>query len=1740
MSQIPYDMLSTISVLGDTRYLPAEVDIDNIGIGISSNTLSTLELNHPNVNVIVGERSIKTSEDSIHHTYGLIVDNHGVLVNSPIRNQTTDCNQYALQVEGSMYVSGSLHASNLVLDIAISENIMALASVSASNPWRFVNREANTNAIFYDGNVTLGNEPFATVNRHPFFVVESADRDIGRTHIAIANTDLSELNIGILGNSPDSPVVFNSAQAPIEFNVGRTQEYYANVYQRYQTVLNDDGESVLQLVPAEVPMYGMSGTGSAASMTIDKRGNVGIHMAETPTFSYDKREVPENRDSYDPDFIDSLETMAFAVNGPMFASNILIYDPDTNTARDINQIYARVNGNFLPANQVNAGDFAKGDYVFPGSLSIDTTTQVADGYGFAVGTKTRFEEDVVFDQNIIASRIESPLLVNTDTVDFRGTLGVTGITNTYGDLVVHKGISVAETQFDGSISYKNVQFQIYGDELSNINYFGNGVTTRGQLGVGIEPYVRDDNPNNMLTIRNRVIGKPKMYEIEVEDLREINFRKTAFLGHTDKSAERQIDGSFVISTPSKTDPRYLGNIANSVQNIYLYPGQDLSDQSAPLIREANPPIFGAFEPIRSFTPRAVGSTDTLGRCAINTFNPIAELHVVGSIALTNDLIRIDAAGNQTTVGIWDNIVSENVNSVTGETQYKGIQYINPNAPHVGINTIPSIEYGAVIAGKVKSTNGYFTANDEEIISWIRPNTNKEVPYDNNAPILYSQGPIGIGITTPSNVIEIKQRGNGPTFVHIISSDDDLDPRTGISIASGNGNDSHTWYLQDNLETNAFEVFAATNGVQLSATEQADEMRALQVVRNVNYDTYNTFINRTSEVDLTVLSNVNPNAALTINGDLNVIGNVYATGNYHSSNIVIASSNIQSLDETNAQANNLGIDDIMIAGHQIHILPKNGGSLIVGADSYFINNVAAYDKPGDSVPMRIHNSSLTSFPVVASLTTTQARCFIEFRANNRRLWLGLENNRLAVKRIDNNNKETPILGFADVEGSEGLGINELAPKALLHITNTSSNQLRITRTMNNGTVGAPSIQLETLKTTSTLVDSRVWSVYGPNIENGDNLSLLYSDNGTNNNLGTELFTFSREGNLGIGNTQPEFALDIKSTTPLGGIRLWSTDTEATPQLIFQSGQSPDFGGDNQTDFRMLTSSNEFQFNAQTLSDGVSSGNAEPIMKVNAAGKIGFGIDPYTGANEDFIRINVKGGINVEDQLYIKGIPLFDSQQRDGFTFNANNIFVIPDAEEGGSFLVNPSLDNTTGTCNLFQIYVDAFDPNDEDSQNISRGIVLDGRGDEVQLTFRTHDTETATAVSHLYRQWQNRDTFGIEYLLQVPPQEKVDFSHDGWNDVVKWETADNQFTMINHGDIQLTSSNPQVLFGSAIVGQSNGHLHLATEDGKNIGIGLDNPAAYVHIRNANATAGVPALYVEHIQEDSNHLAVFGALDDPDLVITANGRIGVGVGNIVEPTVAAEIAGVLAVDPGSETAPAIVYRDDLGTGFWSPELAQTAYSADGIEMLRFDDNGKVGIGTTVPLAHLHINTTNTSKPSVRIDYEYTSDSNEAPIFEMVSSNVTVFVATNNNRIGFGTEATTADFQVAQQFQFENEGQFDECVFFNSNIVTDGDFRCSGTVTQDSDRRLKTDLQIIDNALDRIDKLTGYTFTVIATDKRSTGLIAQDVEGVLPEAVDTDENDILGVAYGNMMGLVMQAIKELRAEVKEIKKAIGLNVI
>jgi len=102
-------------------------------------------------------------------------------------------------------------------------------------------------------------------------------------------------------------------------------------------------------------------------------------------------------------------------------------------------------------------------------------------------------------------------------------------------------------------------------------------------------------------------------------------------------------------------------------------------------------------------------------------------------------------------------------------------------------------------------------------------------------------------------------------------------------------------------------------------------------------------------------------------------------------------------------------------------------------------------------------------------------------------------------------------------------------------------------------------------------------------------------------------------------------------------------------------------------------------------------------------------------------------------------------------------------------------------------------------------------------------------------------------------------------------------------------------------------------------------------------------------------------------------------------------------------------------------------------------------------------------------------------------------------------------------------------NNDATCGGNFSAVGNVTAYSDIRHKKNIVKISDSLNKLHKLNGYTYDRKDTGKRYSGLIAQEVQKVLPEVVNKDEKGYLSVAYGNMAGLFVEAIKELTTQLK-----------
>jgi hypothetical protein len=198
--------------------------------------------------------------------------------------------------------------------------------------------------------------------------------------------------------------------------------------------------------------------------------------------------------------------------------------------------------------------------------------------------------------------------------------------------------------------------------------------------------------------------------------------------------------------------------------------------------------------------------------------------------------------------------------------------------------------------------------------------------------------------------------------------------------------------------------------------------------------------------------------------------------------------------------------------------------------------------------------------------------------------------------------------------------------------------------------------------------------------------------------------------------------------------------------------------------------------------------------------------------------------------------------------------------------------------------------------------------------------------------------------------------------------------------------------------------------------------------------------------------------------------------------------------------------------------TGAGATPTERMRIGSNGGVAIGGTGTDATLHIQTS------------YGGYDRLTQIAPSAASKPALNIMASKN-------ASSVDQWWTWGVQTDNTWKIQVGVGFGGNGITidsSGNFTATGNVTAYSDARIKKDVETIDSALDLVSKMRGVRYTRTDTDKRGVGVIAQEMLEVLPEVVQqgVGDDDTLSVAYGNLVGVLIEAVKELTIRVAELE--------
>lgn len=109
-----------------------------------------------------------------------------------------------------------------------------------------------------------------------------------------------------------------------------------------------------------------------------------------------------------------------------------------------------------------------------------------------------------------------------------------------------------------------------------------------------------------------------------------------------------------------------------------------------------------------------------------------------------------------------------------------------------------------------------------------------------------------------------------------------------------------------------------------------------------------------------------------------------------------------------------------------------------------------------------------------------------------------------------------------------------------------------------------------------------------------------------------------------------------------------------------------------------------------------------------------------------------------------------------------------------------------------------------------------------------------------------------------------------------------------------------------------------------------------------------------------------------------------------------------------------------------------------------------------------------------------------------------------------------------------------YVQERLFVDGNMVVTGEIMALSDRRIKYNIEPLEHALDLVDQLRGVTYKRKgdASDTLCLGMIAQEVQEVFPEIVHETKDGVLGISYGKLVAALVEAVKELRAEVRSLR--------
>ena len=325
-------------------------------------------------------------------------------------------------------------------------------------------------------------------------------------------------------------------------------------------------------------------------------------------------------------------------------------------------------------------------------------------------------------------------------------------------------------------------------------------------------------------------------------------------------------------------------------------------------------------------------------------------------------------------------------------------------------------------------------------------------------------------------------------------------------------------------------------------------------------------------------------------------------------------------------------------------------------------------------------------------------------------------------------------------------------------------------------------------------------------------------------------------------------------------------------------------------------------------------------------------------------------------------------------------------------------------------------------------------------------------------------------------------------------------------------------------------------------------------NANITPPSSEAFMI-IDSNTNFAAINYYVNQDVLLAYGGGKVGIGTNNSPShPLSVVSSYPQIKIQQNGQTP---YFTFGSGSGFTVFDGIGTSNGLldirdDGTSRMRFDTAGNVGIGTTTPSQKLdvsgNINATGTIEctkfiANASTGFEFDIENSNQFNMRHTAANKSMFFVTaaGTGTINFGTNNVNSRVTITSTGALKSTVSL--AVGSITPSTTTGRIDASNDVVafSTSDIRLKNNIKSIDKALDKVNSIQGIEFDWIEKEKvhgnsgHDVGVIAQEIEEILPDVVTTRDNGYKAVKYEKIVPLLIEAIKDLSKQVDGLKRLI-----